>query len=93
VRIPIVNISKILKKKVLGLFNSSLEVRVGRETYNFTSFQQRDMAYERIMAVWRVSSPHAIGEGKSVKQVYKRANTLSSHTSSEDEEDILAMER
>jgi hypothetical protein len=36
--VPFVEIQSIAKKKVLGLFNSSLLVKMGREAYNFTSF-------------------------------------------------------
>lgn len=48
------DITKIIKKKVLGLFNSSLEIITTELTYNFVSLQHRDMAYERIFALWKV---------------------------------------
>ena len=59
--IPVVNITKINKKKVLGLFNSYLDIVTSAdEIYSFGSFQNRELAYERITSVWRVASPHAI---------------------------------
>ncbi len=59
VKIPIVDIKKIIKRKVLGIFNSALEILTIDMNYNFCSFQDRDTAYERIFALWKVSSPHA----------------------------------
>ena len=53
------DITKLIKKKVLGIFNSSLEIITTDQTYSFCSLQQRDMAYERIFALWKVQSPHA----------------------------------
>eukprot|EP00347_Sterkiella_histriomuscorum_P002763 403366896 len=58
-RVPIIDIKKILKKKVLGLFNSALEIITIDQTLNFCSFQDRDLAYERIFALYKVSSPYA----------------------------------
>jgi hypothetical protein len=38
-KIALVNVTKILKKKVLGLFNSSIEILVGTdESYTFATF-------------------------------------------------------
>jgi len=55
-----VNVTKISKKKVLGIFNSSLEIFTsGEETFSFSGFPNRDLAYDRINSVWRVASPHA----------------------------------
>lgn len=60
-KIPIVDIKKITKKKVLGIFNSALEIVTNDQTFYFCSIQERDTAYERIYALWKVSSPHAKG--------------------------------
>lgn len=53
------DITKINKKKVFAIFNSSLELVTGDQSYNFVAMQQRDMAYDRIFALWKVQSPHA----------------------------------
>jgi hypothetical protein len=44
---------------MLGIFNSSLELVTPDQSYNFCSFQDRDTAYDRIFALWKISSPHA----------------------------------
>jgi len=54
-----VDIKRIIKKKVLGIFNSALELVTVDQVLNFCSFQDRDTAYERIFALWKISSPHA----------------------------------
>ncbi|CDW86422.1 UNKNOWN [Stylonychia lemnae] len=59
VRIPIVDIKKITKRKVLGIFNSAMEILTIDQNFNFCSFQDRDTAYDRIFALWKVSSPYA----------------------------------
>jgi hypothetical protein len=48
------DITKIIKKKVFAIFNSSLELVTVESSYNFVAMQQRDMAYERIYALWKV---------------------------------------
>jgi hypothetical protein len=53
------DITKIIKKKVFAIFNSSLEIVTTDQSYNFVAMQQRDMAFERIFALWKVQSPHA----------------------------------
>lgn len=53
------DITKIVKKKVFAIFNSSLELLTNEQSYNFVAMQQRDMAYDRIYALWKVQSPYA----------------------------------
>jgi hypothetical protein len=48
------DVTKILKKKVFAIFNSSLEIVTADQSYNFVAMQQRDLAYERIFALWKV---------------------------------------
>lgn len=81
------NVVRIVRKKVLGFFNSSFEFRcVNQECHTFGHFQQSDIAYERIMALWRVGSPFAQGSSKAKSvtssRVPVRSSTLSSSTSS-----------
>jgi hypothetical protein len=55
--IPISEIREIKKKKTLGIFNNSIEIRVNEDpkkkisSYSFTSFANRDIAYKRIQMV------------------------------------------
>lgn len=53
------DITRIVKKKVFAIFNSSLEIVTTEQSYNFVGMQQRDLAHERIFALWKVQSPHA----------------------------------
>lgn len=67
IKIPIADITKLTKKKALGLFNSSLQIVTKLKIYNFCSMTFRDEAYDRIFALWRVQSPYSLennrGEG------------------------------
>lgn len=60
------------------------------ESYTFCSFQQRDLAYERIFAIWRASSPYAAKFSNSSAGNKKvRSNTLSSDYTS-DSDDVFS---
>lgn len=59
--IPITDVIKITKKKALGLFPNSIEIKTGDKTYYFTSFTNREIAYKSIIALWKNVSPHAEG--------------------------------
>jgi hypothetical protein len=74
VKIPIVDIKKIIKKKVLGIFNSALEIVTSDQNYYFCSIQDRDTAFERIYALWKVSSPHAKSISLEEEEATERAN-------------------
>jgi hypothetical protein len=53
------NVKEITKKKTLGIFNNSIDIKAFDEVknkliiYTFTSFTSRNIAYKRIKMVWR----------------------------------------
>jgi len=54
VKVPIFEITKLTKKKALGLFNNALEIVTVNKTFNFISMHFRDEAYDRIAALCRI---------------------------------------
>ena len=52
VKIPFDEILSISKTKVLGLFDSGITVTCSKEQHVICGFRKRDIALERIMAIW-----------------------------------------
>eukprot|EP00347_Sterkiella_histriomuscorum_P016954 403351216 len=78
---------QIKKKKMLGILDSGIEIGKshGQEPVIFCSFQDRDMAYSRIKALWRNISPHA---QKKNEYEYDQGDDGFNHQISEDENEF-----
>ncbi|CDW77375.1 UNKNOWN [Stylonychia lemnae] len=59
--IPYTIVTDIQRKKLLGILDSGIEIFKANETepVTFCSFQDRNLAFRRVKALWRNVSPHA----------------------------------
>lgn len=73
VKIPILEITKLNKRKVLGLFNSNLEIYTVNRIFIFCSMPQRDEAYERISALCKTllsSKDSSLGDNNTLRDSF-----------------------
>ena len=69
VKLPIRDIVSITKNKFMGLFNTGIMItQTNQETkqlekYQFGQFDNRDLAYKRIDALWRNIAPEEVWRG------------------------------